>query len=179
VKTIALRSLVTLSSFPSLARGYRARYSPPPDSTQANLASRRAQDRDQNILLRALFGVPPPTTTHPADPVEECDLVSFEPYDPCIPASGGPRHSTRYLSKRAVMCPVTGTVARYRDPQTGLPYANTSAFKMLRSVATGERGIWSGLLHAWIGDSRPAHGVPMDVWQGKVELKPQAAEEKK
>jgi hypothetical protein len=52
-----------------------------------------------------------------------------------------------------------------------MPYANASAFKMLRAVARGERGVWSGLIQAWVGESRAARGVPMDVWEGRVDRK--------
>lgn len=30
------------------------------------------------------------------------------------------------------MCPITGQVAKYRDPLTGQPYATKEAFKILR-----------------------------------------------
>jgi len=31
--------------------------------------------------------------------------------------------------------------------------------------------VWSGLIQAWVGESKAARGVPMDVWEGKVERK--------
>jgi len=30
------------------------------------------------------------------------------------------------------ICPITGMVAKYRDPLTGTPYANKDAFKIIR-----------------------------------------------
>ena len=30
------------------------------------------------------------------------------------------------------ICPITGMVARYKDPLTGTPYANKEAFKIIR-----------------------------------------------
>ncbi|KAJ1962612.1 Vacuolar protein sorting-associated protein 72 [Dispira parvispora] len=32
------------------------------------------------------------------------------------------------------VCPITGLPARYRDPHTGIPYANTDAFRILQSL---------------------------------------------
>ncbi|RKP22845.1 hypothetical protein SYNPS1DRAFT_31487 [Syncephalis pseudoplumigaleata] len=34
-------------------------------------------------------------------------------------------------------CAITGLPAKYRDPRTGLPYANLRAFAMLRRLASG------------------------------------------
>jgi vacuolar protein sorting-associated protein 72 len=35
------------------------------------------------------------------------------------------------------VCVITGLPAKYRDPKTGLPYANTRAFSMLRRLTSG------------------------------------------
>ena len=193
IRTVALRSLVTLNSFPNLSRhSTRIHHSPPhqdsPTVEKHTARSSRAQDRDVAHLLRALFSVPPPSldpnqappppsSTNDDDDDDDWATATnnqkqpFAPYDPLIPASGGPRHSTRYLSKRATPCPITGSVARYRDPVTGLPYANAPAFRMLRAVAMEGHGVWSGLLQAWVGEDRRAKGVPSEGWDGTVELK--------
>jgi len=42
---------------------------------------------------------------------------------------------------------------------------------MLRGVSSGAKGVWSGLLGAWIGEERAAKGVPKEVWEGTVERK--------
>jgi vacuolar protein sorting-associated protein 72 len=187
-RSLALRSLIILTSFTHLTRSsHRIHHSPNPDATHSPLPSTtptgrlsRAADRDIATLLRALFSVPPapqdPNQPPSSSATTSLDTITapssrFAPYDPLVPSSLHPRHSTRYLSKRATPCPVTGAVARYRDPLTGMPYANASAFKMLRAVAKGERGVWSGLIQAWVGESKAARGVPIDVWEGKVERK--------
>ena len=41
-------------------------------------------------------------------------------------------------------CVVTGLPARYRDPLTGIPYATTEAFRMLRRVLAREF-IWTAI----------------------------------
>jgi hypothetical protein len=65
---------------------------------------------------------------------------------------------------------------RYRDPGTGIPYANSAAFKVLRKVrrgvASGKGGVWSEFLQAWVGEPRPAKGVPEEVWLGKKKAMP-------
>lgn len=51
-------------------------------------------------------------------------------------------------------CLITGIYARYRDPKTGVPYANMTAFKQLRmndSVGRYTNGRWSTLLGQYVG----------------------------
>jgi vacuolar protein sorting-associated protein 72 len=61
-------------------------------------------------------------------------------------------------------CALTSWPAKYRDPKTGLPYADLSAGRMLRRLLGGGC-LWSGFLSAWVGPSygavgRAARGVP-------------------
>ena len=56
-------------------------------------------------------------------------------------------------------CLVTGMPARYRDPRTGVPYANIAAFKQLRTNDSAERytnGRWSTLLGQYVGSDLDA-----------------------
>lgn len=68
-------------------------------------------------------------------------------------------------------CSITGVPARYRDPTTGLPYADVAALKVIKSLAgdfddldsTAEVGfIWSSLLGCYVGkrNGAVADGVP-------------------
>ncbi|KAL1919226.1 uncharacterized protein VTP21DRAFT_1918 [Calcarisporiella thermophila] len=59
------------------------------------------------------------------------------------------------------LCPITGQVARYKDPKTGVPYANLEAFRTLRRVLEHEY-IWSTVLNAYVhrADQPHARGVP-------------------
>ncbi|CZT25158.1 uncharacterized protein RCC_10887 [Ramularia collo-cygni] len=61
-------------------------------------------------------------------------------------------------------CALTSWPAKYRDPKTGLPYADLSTGRMLRRLLDGGC-LWSGFLGAWVGPSygkvgRAARGVP-------------------
>ena len=66
-------------------------------------------------------------------------------------------------------CPITGLQARYRDPRTGVPYANAGAFRILSRVL-GHEYVWSptgapGAVGVYVGHEkqRGAVGVP-DSW---------------
>ncbi|KAL7789812.1 YL1 nuclear domain-containing protein [Trichoderma ceciliae] len=66
------------------------------------------------------------------------------------------------LSKPAPLptCVITNLPARYRDPETGLPYHNVAAYRELQRLNRGELG-WSGILNAWVGSEKmAARGVP-------------------
>lgn len=61
-------------------------------------------------------------------------------------------------------CAITGWHAKFRDPKTGLPYADLQTYKIVQRMVAGGCG-WSGLLGCWVGPSygkmgRPARGVP-------------------
>ncbi|RKP04716.1 YL1 nuclear protein C-terminal domain-containing protein, partial [Thamnocephalis sphaerospora] len=59
------------------------------------------------------------------------------------------------------VCAVTGLPARYRDPHTGLPYADARAFSVIRRLAAG-RFPWNGELGAYTSaiDARIPSGLP-------------------
>lgn len=58
------------------------------------------------------------------------------------------------------MCPITSNQARYRDPSTGIPYANSFAFKKLRELKKHQY-TWSSLLDCFVGKTGVvARGVP-------------------
>ncbi|SPO30436.1 related to VPS72 - component of the SWR1 complex, required for vacuolar protein sorting [Ustilago trichophora] len=62
-----------------------------------------------------------------------CTWDSF----PYVPSRNRP------LRTRQSICPITGLPAIYRDPRTGIPYANAGAYKVLTKVLEG-RFIWTG-----------------------------------
>ncbi|KAI8802502.1 YL1 nuclear protein-domain-containing protein [Cladochytrium replicatum] len=48
-----------------------------------------------------------------------------------------------------VICPFTGLPAKYRDPKTGVPYANLDAYRTLKLVLD-HAFVWSSLLKAYV-----------------------------
>jgi hypothetical protein len=84
-------------------------------------------------------------------PLEYWDLQ-----EPCKYLSPGYIAKKNCLtSERAVdpepprpICPITGLPAKYRDPKTGVPYANIEAYKILQQVAQ-HKFVWSELLSAY------------------------------
>ncbi|KAL8347349.1 hypothetical protein RB601_003164 [Gaeumannomyces tritici] len=63
-------------------------------------------------------------------------------------------------------CVITGHVARYKDPKTGLPFANMNACKQIRRLTQGEYK-WSSLLGLWVGTGEvAAKGVPSRFLHG-------------
>ena len=59
-----------------------------------------------------------------------------------------------------ISCAITGHPARYRDPKTGLPYANSYAYKEIQKLRRAESR-WSSLLGCYVGPiASAASGVP-------------------
>ncbi|KAL6810147.1 YL1 nuclear domain-containing protein [Trichoderma camerunense] len=57
-------------------------------------------------------------------------------------------------------CVITNLPARYRDPDTGLPYHSVAAYRELQRIKRGELS-WSAILNAWVGSEKmAARGVP-------------------
>lgn len=58
------------------------------------------------------------------------------------------------------LCVITSHPAKYRDPKTGLPYANSYAYREIQRVHRGDYK-WSRLVGAWVGRGNyAARGVP-------------------
>ena len=58
------------------------------------------------------------------------------------------------------ICTITGEKARFRDPKTGMGYANSKAYAELQKLASGSAQ-WSTLLGCYVGStSTAAEGVP-------------------
>ena len=59
-----------------------------------------------------------------------------------------------------VLCAITSQPARFRDPKTGLAYANTYAYKEIQRLNNGGSR-WSNLLDCYVGSTTTvARGVP-------------------
>ena len=63
-------------------------------------------------------------------------------------------------------CAITGQNAKYRDPETGLTYANIEAYKQIQKIATGETRWSEERGGCYTGSTmRPARGVPERFFQ--------------
>ncbi|KAJ9246806.1 transcriptional regulator family: YL1 nuclear protein [Paecilomyces variotii] len=58
------------------------------------------------------------------------------------------------------LCVITSLPARYKDPETGLPYANSYAYREIRR-AVAQKHVWSSMLGCYVGPlGVAARGVP-------------------
>ncbi|KAL9016506.1 MAG: hypothetical protein Q9185_006164 [Variospora sp. 1 TL-2023] len=65
------------------------------------------------------------------------------------------------------LCAITERPARYRDPKTGLPYADSYAYKEIQKLANGGSR-WSSLLGCYVGPTLSgARGVPERFWTNR------------
>ena len=65
----------------------------------------------------------------------------------------------------AETCAITSQPAKFRDPRTGLPYANTYAYGQIQQLQKGTFR-WSNLLGCYVGSSHViARGVPERFWR--------------
>ena len=70
------------------------------------------------------------------------------------------KKSTKTSKQSHEMCVLTGLTARYRDPTTGVKYANATAFKKLKQLRQ-HKYRWSSMLGCYIGRAgHAANGVP-------------------
>lgn len=70
------------------------------------------------------------------------------------------RKTAKPIKHSQELCPITGLVAKYRDPTTGIGYANTAAYKKLQELRNYQFG-WSSMLGCYTGrTSVVARGVP-------------------
>ncbi|KDQ17516.1 hypothetical protein BOTBODRAFT_143920 [Botryobasidium botryosum FD-172 SS1] len=68
----------------------------------------------------------------------------------------------RPITRRVPQCAITGLPAQYRDPRTGIPFANAVAYKTISGLLD-HRYVWSQELQCYIGDAdrgEGASGVP-------------------
>ncbi|KAJ7726064.1 YL1 nuclear protein-domain-containing protein [Mycena maculata] len=63
---------------------------------------------------------------------------------------------SRPMARPIPTCPLTGLPAHYRDPRTGVPFANLSAFQTLTRVLNHEY-VWSPELGAYVRQEAPVN----------------------
>jgi vacuolar protein sorting-associated protein 72 len=64
---------------------------------------------------------------------------------------------------KPILCPITGEVAKYRDPHTDVPYANLQAYNTIKSCLNHEMN-WSTSIGLYSGNLPSADGVP-EEWK--------------
>ncbi|KAG8531587.1 uncharacterized protein KY384_003217 [Bacidia gigantensis] len=70
------------------------------------------------------------------------------------------KHKTKLQKTSPEPCAITGQAAKFREPRTGLPYANPYAYKEIQRLRKGEAR-WSNLLDSYVGTKQTvARGVP-------------------
>ncbi|GAN00838.1 vacuolar protein sorting-associated protein 72 homolog [Mucor ambiguus] len=67
---------------------------------------------------------------------------------------------------RPVICPITGQVAKYKDPSTGIPYANITAFQIIRACLHHDMR-WASTSGIYLGYIPSAKGVP-EGWDAAI-----------
>ncbi|RMZ67905.1 signal transducer [Pyrenophora seminiperda CCB06] len=170
-KTIrrALRNLLILSNFANLE-------APPTTSSRARTSASLLKDKDKSALVQlyvALFNwTPTEATSH----IHQTIIAPPKP--PRKNAAHKP-DAEIVLKPGQKLCPITNSIARYRDPETGIAYRDARAFGVLRGVVGGGF-IWSGDLGCYVGGRAkplesmggkgflgmpPAKNVPRRFWE--------------
>jgi vacuolar protein sorting-associated protein 72 len=95
------------------------------------------------------------------------NLVMLANFESIAPSDRG-EFSVFYNARKAPklakanqeLCPITSLPARYRDPSTGVAYANSYAYQKLKELKEN-RFTWSGMLGCYVGTvGVVARGVP-------------------
>lgn len=150
----ARRTLLTLSAFASLENSTTSAKRAP-KSKAADLPS-----VDPPALAKELFGYP----SHPIFTSDERTYLLTRPRKRAIPGGNGKTEIPLPPVPSKQKCAVTMWPAKFRDPKTGLAYADMHQYKVIQRVLAGGTA-YSGLLGAWVGPKygvlgRPAKGVP-------------------
>ncbi|GJC90916.1 vacuolar protein sorting-associated protein 72 [Colletotrichum liriopes] len=154
---------------------------PPPPSTDSTSRSAETRSTDGSTLP------PPPTPAAPAAPEEPPPsevarnafiLRNFDEElirDKTVQTQILFGRRMDRLAKPAPrpVCVITAHPARYRDPETGLPYFNAYAYREIQRLRRGDYK-WSSLLGAWVGScTYAARGVPERFLRGGKPKEPE------
>ncbi|KAI4637982.1 hypothetical protein J4E83_000803 [Alternaria metachromatica] len=165
----ALRNLLILSNFPNLE-------APPTSSSRARTAASLLKEKDKSALVQlytALFN------WTPAEAANYIQQTLIAPPKPPRKNAAPKAEPEIVLKPGQKLCPITNTIARYRDPETGIAYRDARAFGVLRGVVGGGF-VWSGDLGCYVGGRAkplesmggkgflgmpPAKNVPRRFWE--------------
>ncbi|KAF7443085.1 YL1 multi-domain protein [Pyrenophora tritici-repentis] len=170
-KTIrrALRNLLILSNFPNLE-------APPPTLSRSRMSASLLRDKDKSALVQlyvALFH------WTPAEATSHIHQTIIAPPKPPRKNAAHKPDAEIGLKPGQKLCPITNSIARYRDPETGIAYRDARAFGVLRGVVGGGF-VWSGDLGCYVGGRAkplesmggkgflgmpPAKNVPRRFWE--------------
>ncbi|EGE81991.1 signal transducer [Blastomyces dermatitidis ATCC 18188] len=131
---------------------------PPPEQPQPE----QQQPEPQPEQPQPSIPTPPPTIEHSSR-----NLLILENFENKTPQEReefniffNSRKPQRLQKISQELCPITSRLARYRDPETKLPYANAVAYREIRQTLAN-RYAWSGLLGCFVGPiGVGARGVP-------------------
>lgn len=165
----ALRNLLILSNFPNLD-------APQTTSSRARTAASLLKEKDRSALVQlyaALFN------WTPAEATDYIQKTLIAPPKPPRKNAAPKAEPEIVLKPGQKLCPITNTIARYRDPETGIAYRDARAFGVLRGVVGGGF-VWSGDLGCYVGGRArplesmggkgflgmpPAKNVPRRFWE--------------
>ena len=68
-----------------------------------------------------------------------------------------------FTDRKQPVCPITGQPARYKDPRTGVPYANVAAYRTLSRMLIHDF-VWSDQLGCYVGDHADVE-TAVETWQ--------------
>ena len=116
-----------------------------------------------------LSSIPLPPPPPPIPQTSTRNLVILTAFD-TIPSNSKQLNSYAFFSNSrktpkpskhaSELCAITSLPARYRDPSTGLGYANAYAYQKLQDMKKPNY-VWSGMLSCYVGKSGvAARGVP-------------------
>jgi vacuolar protein sorting-associated protein 72 len=113
--------------------------------------------------------LPPPPPPPPIPETSSRNLVILTAFDSLAPNSkhansyaffSNSRKTPKPVKQAPELCAITSLPARYRDPSTGLGYANAYAYLKLQEMKQ-QKYVWSGMLGCYVGKSGvAARGVP-------------------
>jgi len=106
------------------------------------------------------------------------NLLILQNYDPSVlkdkdilrRITFGTFHNSKakLMKTPQTLCAITSQPARYRDPNTGLPYAGLEAYRSIQKLVRGGSR-WSNLLGAWVG-APEVGSLGAEVWKVKEKV---------
>ncbi len=165
----ALRNLLILSNFPNLD-------APPASSSRARTAASLLKEKDKSALVQLYTALFNWTPGEAANYIQQTLIAPPKPPRKNAAPKADPEIVLKPGQK---LCPITNTIARYRDPETGIAYRDARAFGVLRGVVGGGF-VWSGDLGCYVGGRAkplesmggkgflgmpPAKNVPRRFWE--------------